>query len=123
MIELKVEHDVRIVTFTGSVTPEDLRLYLTGFSQHPDYDPSHHSLVDLTGATSFDIDSMDVGEVERRAREIFAAESRRIAFVVASDLARGYARAFEIQHSDSADEVRIFGSVAEARSWLGLPAG
>ncbi len=48
-----------------------------------------------------------------------APEARR-AFVVASDLAFGLARMFEIQRADAPEEICVFRDMGQARTWLGL---
>jgi hypothetical protein len=106
-----------IRTFEGIVTDEDLLQDQNAMRSAPEYKPEYRQLIDARGVERAEISTEVIRDLARASPG--AAQARR-AFVVASDLAFGLARMFEIQRTDAPEEVRVFRDVNEARTWLGL---
>ena len=122
LIEVRIEGRVRVSAFAGDISQEFLRTFAATTMASPDYDPSLDSLVDMRGVTTMALDRGTVGYIERDyAARGAGLTPRRLAFVVDSPTTFGYARQFSAMHSGSADEVRVFEAVFDARRWLGLP--
>lgn len=104
-------------TFEGVLTDEDLLQDQNAMRNAPEYKPEYRQLIDARGVERAEISTEVIRDLARASPG--APEARR-AFVVASDLAYGLARMFEIQRTDAPEEVRVFRDVNEARAWLGL---
>jgi hypothetical protein len=120
MIDVRTEGRVRIVTFTGELTPEELLKYSVSTVNSGSFDPGMDSLVDLRALTGMTVSSIDIGETERLFAERTRGVHRRLAIVVGSPVTLGFARAYQIQHSESGDVTEIFNELDDARRWLGL---
>ena len=120
MIDVRIEGRVRVTTFRGSLTTDELLQHAKAVLGSPDYDPSMDSLVDLSGITDLRVTTTDVGRVEADFARATQNHVRRIAFVTTSPLTFGYARAYQTQHGETRDEVEIFEDLETARRWIGL---
>ena len=120
MIDIRIEGRVRVSTFSGALSTDELLRHAKTVLSSPDYDPSMDSLVDMSGITDLRVTTTDVGRVEADFARATQNHVRRIAFVATSPLTFGYARAYQTQHDEAQDEVEIFEDLAAARRWIGL---
>ncbi|HEX6587949.1 MAG TPA: STAS/SEC14 domain-containing protein [Longimicrobiales bacterium] len=117
MYQLRIEGHIRVSTFSGPVTKEDVAQAMV---QLRELDAPHatDALVDLTAAEKIAFDSFTVHTIADWSNSrASGVRPRRVAFAVADPVAYGYARAFQMLGGEGM-ELRIFRSVDAARAWL-----
>ena len=115
----RIDSSQRLVirTFEGVLTDEDLLQDQASMRSAPSYKPEYPQLIDARGVERAEITTEVIRDLAHASP---GAPQARRAFVVASDLAFGLARMFEIQRADAPEEVRVFRDMNQARTWLGL---
>lgn len=118
------EANLLVVHLEGAIGDEDLLTYARRVVETPEIPAGHDELIDLR--------AMEAGgrittPGLRRVAALFARTDRtpeqsRVAFVASSDVGYGLARMYQAFRSESPLELRVFRSMREARTWLGLPA-
>jgi hypothetical protein len=114
----KIDKVRRLVLSSGSgvLNKEEAQSHQTRLLADPDFDPTYSQLIDFTHITQFDLSSDDVRLLAQR--NIFSPNSRR-AFLVASDLAFGLGRMYEILREGAGERgIRIFRTLEEALDWV-----
>ncbi|HMD39940.1 MAG TPA: hypothetical protein VKH15_11700 [Candidatus Acidoferrum sp.] len=114
----KIDKERRLVmsTGTGIFNKEEALSHQRRLLADPDFDPSYSQLTDFTHITQFDLSAQDVRQLAQRS--VFAPDARR-AFLVASDLAFGLARMFEMFSEGAGEQgIRIFRNLEEALDWV-----
>ena len=106
-------------TCQGVVTHKDILAQIERFNTDPAFQPSFNHLVDMRGATRFDVSSEGIRLVSMHSA--FNEKSHR-AIVAPKDEIFGMARMYQLfrEWYEKPDQVRVFRDMAEARRWLGL---
>lgn len=105
------------VRFSGILVRDDLQALARGLVATPDFRSDFDELVDTRDVESLRITRRDLEENVRW--DLFGRGSRR-AVVATDDSSLGMARMFELLRSGKPDDIRVFRSMEDARSWLGL---
>ena len=103
----------------GVVTQEDIWSQIDRLNTDPAFQPSFNHLVDMRGATRFDVSEEGMRTVS--SHSVFNEKSRR-AIVAERDEMFGVARMYQLlrETHKKPDQVRVFRTMEEARRWLGL---
>jgi hypothetical protein len=119
-LEYRIEVSQRTVFTTpfGALTDRDAREHVEELRNHPDFESDFNQLFDARDVTSVELSGACVRDI---ATERMFGEGSLRAFVVATDLAFGMARMFEMFRDDALDQIRVFRKIDDARAWLGLP--
>ena len=106
-------------TFQGVVTANDLLTQIEVIHTDPAFQPSFNHLVDMRGATRFDVSSEGIRLVSTHSA--FNEKSHR-AIVAGKNDIFGMARMYQSfrEWYDKPDQVRVFRDMEEARRWLGF---
>ena len=115
--QIDPERGIVFSVFDGTTTDADVSAHQKALSADPAFEPGFSQLLDFRGVTSVRLTAAGVRAVAEAKN--FGAGSRR-AIVVASNVAYGMARMFEILRDPEPDTVEVFRDLAEARRWLGL---
>ena len=101
------------------VTHKDILAQVERFKTDPAFQPSFNHLVDMRGATRFDISSEGIRLVSMHSA--FNEKSHR-AIVAPKDEIFGMARMYQLfrEWYEKPDQVRVFRTMEAARRWLGL---
>lgn len=122
-IEFSIDRDagVRVAAFRGVVTDADLMQAYESLLGDPQYDPTLHDLVDMSGVERLEVSAKAIRElVKRYARVDELGIRTRLAIVAPSDVAFGVARMYEMLRGDDVpEEIHVFRAIAEAQAWLG----
>jgi len=115
----RIDRERRIIlsTASGVLTDHDIREHQQQLRSDPDFDASFDQLWDHRDVTDFQITTATLRDLAT-ARS-FKPGSRR-AVVTPSDLGFGLARMFQTLHEEAPEDLRVFRTIEEARSWLGL---
>jgi hypothetical protein len=113
------ERRLVICTGWGRLTFADMRAQQDELTGSPDFDPTFHQLVDVTGVTVLDLSVEEAKAIAKRG--IYSPTSRR-AVVAASPAVFGMARLMDVYHSlaTGREQVRVFYDGDAALQWLGL---
>ena len=114
---IDVRNRVVIHELAGVVTDQELSNNQRELRRDPDYDPVFGQLIDACYVTDIAVSSDLVVALAKATPNVPGAKR---AIVVASDVAFGMARMFQIIREDAPEEVRVFRDIDEARRWLGL---
>jgi len=112
-----VEKRLIITRMFGDIDYADVISVNQSLMASPDFDPTYHQLVDLTGVGKINV-SADVLRNFARAQVTFHKESR-CAVVAPSDVVYGMARIYASVQSDRED-FQIFRSYEAAQQWLAI---
>ena|ERR1039458_104088 len=105
---------------TGVFNRADALDYRARLLRHPDFRPELNLLANFCEVTKMALSNADVKDLTRFT--VLSAESKRV-FVVASDLQFGLSRMFGTYREIVGDQaLMVFRTMAEALSWLSLPA-
>ncbi len=118
--EIDPERGVVFVTATGVLTPEEILSYPPRVIKHPDYDPSYHELVDGRHAEFTAITADTLYSLIGVGEGLGIDARHRIALVAPNELAFGVGRQYEMMVGETNNELRVFRTLDDARSWLGL---
>jgi hypothetical protein len=113
----KIDKERKLVlsSATGVLNREEAASHQLRLLSDPEFDPNYSQLLDFTHITRLDLSAADVRRLAQRT--IFSADSRR-AFLVASDLAFGLGRMYEILREAAGERgIRIFRDLEEALDW------
>ena len=102
----------------GDLTDEELVAHQRSLAVDADFLPNLSQLADAREVT--EVHATAHGVHELIAGNPFGKGARR-AFVAYNDTIFGLARMFELGRPSPQDEFRVFRSIDEARTWLGLP--
>ncbi|HXA14507.1 MAG TPA: hypothetical protein VNW23_05215 [Opitutaceae bacterium] len=117
---IDTQHGVVYAKATGVFSHAEVLAYRARLLSHPDFRPGLNELADYREVAKMALSSAEVEELARDT--IYSAHSKR-AFVVASDLQFGLSRMFGAYRKIAGDqEIMVFRTMAEALSWLPLPA-
>jgi hypothetical protein len=103
--------------FGGVLVADDILAFRREFTAHPDFVSGMDELTDLTRVEHVEIDATTL---RRLASTTPFREGSRVAIVAPTDLLFGIARLFEMSGESSGWDARVFRSMDEARTWLGL---
>ena len=118
---VEIVHDERLVrvTFSGSITADDLTLVIRETIQmEANSQSSPDRLVDFGESTNVAVSFANVATIATARREIAPRNPIRTAIVVYNAAQRGYARMFQIVNDHPLVTVRIFESREDAKGWL-----
>ena len=101
----------------GILTGADMLNHARRLSADPRFQPQFSQLLDFRDITELPITAVEVREVA--ALNPFGPGARR-AIVVASDVAFGMARMYQILVEQSPQEFEVFRDIDEALRWLGF---
>jgi hypothetical protein len=105
---------------TGVFSRADVLDFRVRLLRHPDFRPELNQLADYREITKMALSNAEVRDLATHA--VFSPHSKRV-FVVASDLQFGLSRMFGAYRQIVGDqEIKIFRTMAEALSYLSLPA-
>jgi hypothetical protein len=119
--EFHVKYDLGIVRWSGCVdSAEFLKAYRL-FHEMPAWRPGLNHVSDARGA-----EAVTVGADAMRAQDALAEKmnrglSYRVATLVASNVAFGLSRMYQLRHDQSAAEVKACSDQQEAADWVGCP--
>ena len=114
---IDLRNRVVIHELAGVVTDQELSNNQRELRRDPDYDPVFGQLIDACYVTDIAVSSDLVVALAKATPNVPGAKR---AIVVASEVAFGMARMFQIIREDAPEEVRVFRDIDEARRWLGL---
>jgi hypothetical protein len=118
-VEIVPEERLVRVTFSGSLTADDLTLVIRETIQMEANLPiSPDRLVDFGESTNVAVSFANVATIATARREIAPRNPIRTAIVVYNAAQRGYARMFQIVNDHPLVTVRIFESREDAKEWL-----
>jgi len=114
---LDLERRVVFSRAWGVLTDADITAHAAALRSDARFDPSFRQVADFRAVSEIRV----TGAVVRGIAfdNPFRREARR-AFVVASDLAFGLARMFELAAAADAEEFRIVRTIEPALEWIGL---
>ena len=112
------EHRLVLVTFQGDLTPEEIAAGRDELGRDPGFDPRFFQLVDARRLRDIPAESVEVLKLGQKT--VFAGGVRR-AIVVSTDLVFGIGRMFELSAIKLGHEIKVFRSMEEACTWLGVP--
>ncbi|HTR65929.1 MAG TPA: STAS/SEC14 domain-containing protein [Terriglobales bacterium] len=113
---IDVAGHLTVVKFSGHLTLQDLRAYISALRQHPDFRPEFCELVDLTDVTSTELD-YSKSALLSEAADPFSLESKR-AFVVVNESVDHVVRIYQTMREAGAG-IKLFRTIDDARRWLG----
>jgi len=114
-----IEDGNLFTTFLGDVTPDDVRSYRAAVRIDPAARPGLLALVDCRGAsTLFSTADLKILAAEAVVAYALTAIRQRCAVLVASDVAYGLARMYEVLLKDTPIDLEFFRDAEEATSWL-----
>jgi hypothetical protein len=113
------EHRLVISTGSGRVTWNEIKARQDQTKTDPDFNPEFNQIVNLSGVTSFAMNSGQASVLAQRT--VFSSTSRR-AFVAPAPIAFGMSRMWEIftEMSDNPSQICVFDDLASALEWLDL---
>ena len=118
-ISYLIEDGILHTTFLGDVTPDDVRSYRAAVRIDPAARAGLLALVDCRGAsTLFSTADLKMLAAEAVAAYAHAGIRQRCAVLVASDVAFGLARMYEVLLKDTPIDLEFFRDVEQAMSWL-----
>ena len=118
-VEIVQEERLVRVTFSGSITADDLTLVVRETIQmEANLRSSPDRLVDFGESTNVAVSFANVATVASARREIAPRNPIRTAIVVYNAAQRGYARMFQIVNDHPLVTVRIFETREQAEGWL-----
>jgi hypothetical protein len=118
-IAYSIENGIVLTTFKGDVTPEDVRSYRAAVRADPLAHPGLLALVDCREASTL-FSTPDLKALAAEAVALYArtAVRQRCAVLVASDVAFGLARMYEVLLKDTPIDLEFFRDPEQAMSWL-----
>jgi hypothetical protein len=114
-----IENGILLTSFLGDVTPDDVRSYRAAVRADPAAGPGLLALVDCRKASKL-FSTADLKTLAAEAVDVYAHTRvrQRCAVVVASDVAFGLARMYEMLLKDTPIDLEFFRDAEEAMSWL-----
>jgi hypothetical protein len=111
---------VVFTVFEDHVTNEELLGHQQRMSADLDFRPTMNHAIDMRGVTSVSVTALGVRLVA--STSIFGPGSRHALIVSDANPSSGYCyvRMFQTLRSQSGADIKIFSTVEDAHSWLGL---
>ena len=113
------EHHLVISRGSGVFTHADYLDHMSRVGADPKFRPDFNQLVDCRAISQMDLSGGEISDLA--GRSVFGDLSHR-AFVVSSEVQFGLTRMFATyREMKGGQEIRVFRTMPEALSWLGLP--
>lgn len=112
-----------LTTATGVLTDDELLDHKRALAADPDFSPGMRQLSDVRGVERLDVTPQGVRlmvALDRHQADQLGAW--KLAIVTTADFVFGTARMYQTMTDEELKHVQVFRDMAEARSWLGLPA-
>jgi hypothetical protein len=108
---------------TGVLTDEELLKHKRALAADPDFSPGMRQLSDVRGVERLEVTPEGVRLMVALDRDqADQLGDWRLAIVTTADFVFGTARMYQSMTDEEQNRVQVFRDMAEARSWLGLPA-
>ena len=108
-------------TASGVLTDDDIIAHKASLASDRRIRPTMRELSDIRGVDRLDVTPEGITRMIWADQETWpAAEGKKLAIVVSTEVAYGLGRMYQIQASPVDEKVRIFRDLDEAKSWLGL---
>ncbi len=110
------------LTMTGVLTAQDLQLMAVRAAQMEDAEPVIlPRLIDMTEVETVTVGFAEVLALATQRRTRQYANPFKCAFLVGTEVQKGYARMYQTLNDNPQFRVKIFHSRPEAEEWLKLP--
>ena len=110
---------MRVATFTGTITDDELLHSYGELTSRPDYDATLNDLVDMSGVERLDVSSEAVRQLVQLYNLVDPDDVvPRTAIVAAQDHVFGMARMYQILREGAPDIIRVFRDRDEAERWV-----
>jgi hypothetical protein len=119
--EVDVQSSTVFVTVTGTLTVDDIAEYARKLRNDPQFDPSFSELADLTELKSGNVTYADFNEISMTI-DPYSPASKRAFVAIPGTTPYGLGRMYQAIGSNAGRDIQLFGSLGEAKRWLGLAA-
>jgi hypothetical protein len=106
---------------SGTLTLDDIIDYANRLRDDPAFSPSFSELLDFTDLKSANLTYSDFTEISLKI-DPFSPVAKRAFVAVTGTTPYGLSRMYQAIGSNSGRDIQVFGSVGEAKRWLGLAA-
>jgi len=122
--EIRNEGDCLFIVLSGVLTAPDLhRLVTEAQALEEAMSAVPNRITDMTSVVKFEFDSGAIAEIAERRRARTFPNSFKSGLIAGRPVALGLARMFQTLNDHPQIEIKIFGTVQEAKDWFaGKPA-
>lgn len=118
---LDVQAGIVFTIFADTLTRDDMVELSARLRADPDFDPRFSELLDVTELKSANVTYADFNELSLNL-DPFSRTSKRAFVAVTGTTPYGLCRMYQAIGADTGRDIQVFGTVGEARRWLGLAA-
>ena len=116
---IDLERNLALTTASGTLTDDDVLQLKARLLRDPDFKPGMKELSDIRSIDRLDVTPAGVrAVVQQDKRDRAHVASHKLALVLATEVAFGLVRMYQILTQSTMENVGVFRNIDEANAWL-----